>query len=92
MLSWSRGPDEDLEGTDLVLFLTVGLNHIPRPEDWPVMPAEHLRVRGYFSLARGDVAYGPMGNRSRSDPTAFLMKIRACMYVQGKTRRAAMPL
>jgi len=44
VLSWSNGPDESLEGTDLILFLTVGLNHVPRPEDWPVMPAEHLKI------------------------------------------------
>lgn len=22
----------------------IGITHIPRPEDWPVMPAEHVRV------------------------------------------------
>ena len=27
----------------LTLRLT-GVTHIPRPEDWPVMPVEHLRV------------------------------------------------
>ncbi|QRW02902.1 primary-amine oxidase [Ceratobasidium sp. AG-Ba] len=35
---------EKVEDTDILLFLTIGTNHIPRPEDWPVMPAEHLRV------------------------------------------------
>lgn len=44
MLSWTEGPEESLEAQDVVLFLTVGLNHIPRPEDWPVMPMEHLKV------------------------------------------------
>ncbi|KAG9049364.1 hypothetical protein FS837_010578, partial [Tulasnella sp. UAMH 9824] len=43
VLSWTGGPEESLEGQDVVVFLTVGLNHIPRPEDWPVMPMEHLK-------------------------------------------------
>ncbi|KZT38380.1 peroxisomal copper amine oxidase [Sistotremastrum suecicum HHB10207 ss-3] len=37
---------------DIVLFLTIGVNHIPRPEDWPVMPVEHMRFNlrpiGFF--------------------------------------------
>ncbi|KAG8888903.1 hypothetical protein FRB98_006445 [Tulasnella sp. 332] len=36
--------DENLEGEDVVLFMTVGVTHIPRPEDWPVMPSEHMRI------------------------------------------------
>jgi len=33
-----------IDNEDIVLFLTLGTTHIPRPEDWPVMPVEHLRV------------------------------------------------
>ncbi|KAF7978004.1 hypothetical protein HWV62_1859 [Athelia sp. TMB] len=33
-----------IEGEDVVVFLTVGTTHIPRPEDWPVMPVEHLSI------------------------------------------------
>lgn len=29
--------DESLEGTDVVLWYTFGVTHIPRPEEWPVM-------------------------------------------------------
>lgn len=29
---------------DILVYLTVGTTHIPRPEDWPVMPVEHLSV------------------------------------------------
>jgi primary-amine oxidase len=29
--------DEALEGQDLVLWYTLGVTHIPRPEEWPVM-------------------------------------------------------
>lgn len=34
--------DRDLTNTDVVLWYVFGLNHIPRIEDWPVMPVERL--------------------------------------------------
>jgi primary-amine oxidase len=37
---------------DLVTWHTVGLTHVPRPEDWPVMPIEFARFmlvpNGFF--------------------------------------------
>ncbi len=33
--------DADLDGTDLVVWHTFGLTHVPRPEDWPIMPVEY---------------------------------------------------
>ena len=38
--------DRPLVDTDLVLWCTFGVTHVPRPEDWPVMPVE----RTGFSL------------------------------------------
>ena len=44
------GPDGD--GTDVVLWYSFGVTHIPRPEDWPVMPVEYtgflLQPVGFF--------------------------------------------
>jgi primary-amine oxidase len=44
--------DRDLEATDVVLWHTFGLTHVPRPEDWPVMPVDttgfRLRPVGFF--------------------------------------------
>jgi primary-amine oxidase len=38
--------------TDVVLWHTFGVNHIARPEDWPVMPVEYagfwLKPDGFF--------------------------------------------
>ncbi|XP_021955837.1 peroxisomal primary amine oxidase isoform X1 [Folsomia candida] len=36
-----RNPDASVENRDIVLFHMFGLTHIPRVEDWPVMPVEH---------------------------------------------------
>ncbi len=44
--------DRSLVGTDVVLWYSFGVTHIPRPEDWPVMPVEyagfHLVPYGFF--------------------------------------------
>ena len=38
---------------DLVTWHTTGLTHVPRPEDWPVMPTEYCKIAlvpsGFFS-------------------------------------------
>ncbi|KDR85777.1 hypothetical protein GALMADRAFT_386616 [Galerina marginata CBS 339.88] len=41
--SWVEG-QKPVEDEDILVFVTVGTTHIPRPEDWPVMPVEHLTV------------------------------------------------
>lgn len=32
-----------LDGVDLVVWYTVGMTHVPRPEEWPIMPVSRLR-------------------------------------------------
>ncbi|KIK71526.1 hypothetical protein GYMLUDRAFT_149303 [Collybiopsis luxurians FD-317 M1] len=41
--SWVAG-ELPVKDDDILVFLTVGTTHIPRPEDWPVMPVEHLNI------------------------------------------------
>ncbi|GHG44789.1 amine oxidase [Sinomonas cellulolyticus] len=47
-----QSQDRDLDGTDLVVWHTFGLTHFPRPEDWPMMPVDHvgfkIRPEGFF--------------------------------------------
>ena len=45
-LSTYTKADRPLVDTDVVLWYTLGITHIPRPEDWPYMPAH----RGSFRL------------------------------------------
>lgn len=44
--------NRDIAQCDLVMWHTVALTHVPRPEDWPVMPVEytgfHLIPVGFF--------------------------------------------
>ncbi len=44
--------DRDIDGTDIVLWHTFGPTHVPRPEDWPVMPVARcgftLKPTGFF--------------------------------------------
>ena len=44
--------NRDIAACDLVMWHTVALTHVPRPEDWPVMPVEytgfHLIPVGFF--------------------------------------------
>ena len=44
--------DRPVENRDVVLWYVFGNNHVPRPEDWPVMPAARIGFRlepvGFF--------------------------------------------
>lgn len=45
--------NEKLEGTDVVVWYTTGVTHIPRPEEWPIMNAHptgfKLMPAGFFA-------------------------------------------
>lgn len=49
---WIGDGKESIENTDIVLWHTFGVTHIPAPEDFPVMPVEPmtllLRPRNFF--------------------------------------------
>lgn len=51
LLHWTRD-NESIVNEDVVVWHTLGLTHIARPEDFPVMPAAHTSVRltpkGFF--------------------------------------------
>jgi primary-amine oxidase len=41
--AWQR-QDRSLDGVPLVLWPVLGAHHLPRPEQWPVMPVESIRL------------------------------------------------
>jgi primary-amine oxidase len=49
--AWTAA-DRPLVGTEVVVWHTFGVTHVPRPEDWPVMPVEatgfQLLPAGFF--------------------------------------------
>lgn len=52
LAKWTKA-DRPLENQDVVIWYTFGITHIPRPEDWPVMPVHKagfkLMPNGFFS-------------------------------------------
>ncbi len=58
--------DRPLEDTDLVLWHVFGTNHIPRAEDWPVMPVDRtgfmLKPVGFFRRNPGIAVAAPSGH------------------------------
>ena len=53
LVRWTE-QDRAIEGTDIVFWYTFGHTHIPRPEDYPVMPTAYigfmLKPQGFFNL------------------------------------------
>jgi len=51
LVRWVKA-NRSIDGKDVVLWYTLGLTHLPRPEDWPVMPVVHAGFRlvptGFF--------------------------------------------
>ena len=53
LTKWTE-QDRPIENTDLVFWYTFGHTHIPRPEDYPVMPTAYigflLKPNGFFTM------------------------------------------
>jgi primary-amine oxidase len=53
LVKWTAA-DRPIEDTDVVFWYTFGHTHVPRPEDYPVMPAAYigflLKPSGFFDL------------------------------------------
>jgi primary-amine oxidase len=53
LVKWTE-QDRPVENTDVVLWYTFGHTHIPRPEDYPVMPTAYigftLKPNGFFAM------------------------------------------
>ncbi len=53
LIRWTE-QDRPIEATDVVLWYTFGHTHVPRPEDYPVMPTAYigflLKPQGFFAM------------------------------------------
>ena len=67
--AWT-GADRDLDGTDLVLWHVFGPTHVPRPEDWPVMPVDYsgFALKPYGFLDRNPALDLPDGAAGHCSP------------------------
>ncbi|KAL2465381.1 Copper amine oxidase family protein [Abeliophyllum distichum] len=54
LASWVK-KNRSVEENDIVLWYVFGITHVPRLEDWPVMPVEHigfmLQPHGFFNCS-----------------------------------------
>jgi primary-amine oxidase len=55
LASWAAN-NESIVDQDVVLWYTMGVTHIPRPEEWPVMPVTHV---GFKLIPAGFFARNP---------------------------------
>jgi primary-amine oxidase len=66
--------DRPTEGTDVVLWYSMGHHHIPRPEDWPVMPVAKigfmLKPVGFFDRNPALDVPAPAGHAGCSSHTS----------------------
>ncbi len=71
---WTEA-DRPIENTDVVLWYTFGHTHLPRPEDYPVMPTAYLgfllKPNGFFDQnPANDVPPSAMQKKAIDLPTA----------------------
>jgi len=69
LIRWTEA-DRPVANTDIVLWYTFGHTHIPRPQDYPVMPAPHigflLKPNGFFDLNPATICHLPRSKRKVS--------------------------
>jgi primary-amine oxidase len=63
--SWTSA-DRSIDDTDIVLWHVFGPTHIPRPEDWPIMPVDYsgFAMKPYGFLDRNPALDLPDGSSS----------------------------
>jgi primary-amine oxidase len=78
---WTKA-DRDLSGRDLVLWYTFGQTHVPRLEDWPVMPVTSvgfmLKPDGFFDLNPAMDVPAPEKRAERRSEEGFTCAFFCC--------------
>src|ERR1700722_8100690 len=67
-----QAQDRSLENTDVVVWVTLGHHHVPRPEDWPIMPVARLgfalKPHGFFDRNPSLDVAAPHGAHCANSP------------------------
>ncbi|PWN22731.1 peroxisomal copper amine oxidase [Microstroma glucosiphilum] len=83
--NWVGDGSAKVANEDIITFFTVGTTHVPRPEDFPVMPAETIRVMfkpvGFF--ARNPALDVPSVQDAKSVAAKFGMETGATNGTNG---------
>ena len=74
LVRWSEA-DRPIADTDVVLWYTFGHTHIPRPEDYPVMPAAYI---GFTLKPNGFFAQNPANDVAPSKAAEDAKSCRHC--------------
>jgi primary-amine oxidase len=82
LVKWTE-KDRPIENTDVVLWYTFGHTHIPRPEDYPVMPTAYigfmLKPNGFFTMnPANDVPPSAKASSAKGLPAASQAKGSCC--------------
>ena len=64
MTSWTQA-NRPVDDTDVVVWYSFGAHHVTRPEDWPVMPVQHI---GFKLKPSGFFDRNPALDMPRSEP------------------------
>lgn len=72
--TWTK-KNRDLDGEDLVLWHQFGPTHIPRPEDWPVMPVDYS---GFWFKPHGFLDQNPTMNLPEDARSSCSMSEDGC--------------
>nr|GME13232.1 copper methylamine oxidase-like isoform X3 [Ipomoea batatas] len=77
LASWVK-QDRSLEETDIVMWYVFGITHVPRLEDYPVMPVQHigfmLQPHGFFNCSPAMDVPPPQGCHSETIETCHVDK------------------
>jgi primary-amine oxidase len=74
LATWVKD-NRDIANTDVVLWYTFGHTHIPRPEDYPVMPTAYI---GFLLKPNGFFDQNPANDVPPSMPNSTAMKTESC--------------
>ena len=69
--------DRSVADTDVVLWHVFGIHHVPRPEDWPVMPVDVVSFDSSGELVSGSTTNEIFDPEELPDDVSFTYRVQA---------------